>query len=84
MDDLKTLPIVFDDHDAWVTSVMFTKDDKYVVSGDKNGKIRKLPTDVKIMVEGYCGFLTRELTPNEWQNYVGTDIPYKPTKCINR
>jgi len=84
MDDLKTLPIVFDDHDAWVTSVMFTKDDKYVVSGDKNGKIRKLPTDVKTMVEGYCGFLSRELTQNEWLNYVGTDIPYKPTKCINR
>lgn len=84
MDDLKTLPIVFDDYGTWVTSVMFTKDDKYLISGDKDGKLRKLSTDAKTMMEDYCSFLTRDLTQNEWQNYVGTDTPYKPTKCINR
>ena len=84
MDDLKTLPIVFDDHETWVTSVMFTQDDKYVISGDKKGIIRKLPTGISTLIDGYCGFLSRDLTQSEWQNYVGTDIPYKPTKCVNR
>ena len=84
MGDLKTLPIVFDDHGAWVTSIMFTNDDKYIISGDKDGNVRKLPTNVKTLIDGYCGFLSRELTQSEWSNYVGTDIPYKPTKCINQ
>lgn len=84
MDDLKTLPIIFDDHGEWVTSIMFTKDDKYIISGDKTGNIRKHPTDVKTLVEGYCGFLSRELNQSEWNNYVGADIPYKPTKCTNQ
>ncbi|RPH30586.1 MAG: High-affnity carbon uptake protein Hat/HatR [Bacteroidales bacterium] len=83
MDDLKTLPIVFDDHGSWATSVIFTKDDKYIISGDKDGNMRKFPTQVKTLIEGYCGFLSRELNQSEWNNYVGTDIPYKPTKCSN-
>jgi len=84
MDDLKTLPIVFDDHGAWATAVAFTKDDKYIISGDKNGNLRKLPTDVTTLINDYCGYLTRDLTPSEWSNYVGTDITYKPTKCVKK
>ena len=84
MDDLNTLPIVFDDHETWVTSIMFTSDDKNVVSGDKNGKIRNLPTDINPLIAEYCGFLSRDLTQSEWQNYVGIDIPYNPAKCNNK
>ena len=84
MDDLNTLPIVFDDHETWVTSVMFSKDDKYLISGDKNGNIRMFPTEISLLVDGYCDFLSRDLTQSEWTNYVGIDIPYKPTKCANR
>ncbi|HCT30971.1 MAG TPA: High-affnity carbon uptake protein Hat/HatR [Bacteroidales bacterium] len=83
MDDLKTLPITFKDNSAWVTSVKFTDDDKFLFSGDKDGRIRMLPTSVTNLIEGYCGFLTRELTQSEWANYVGSDITYKPTKCKN-
>ena len=84
LDDLNTLPVVFDEHATWVTSVMFTKDNKYVISGDKIGNLRPLPTEIKTIIDDYCGFLTRDLTENEWQNYVGTDIEYKPTKCNNK
>jgi WD40 repeat protein len=82
MDDLNTLPIVFDDHATWVTSIMFTEDDKFVISGDKNGNVRKLPTEINSIIKDYCGFLSRDLSQSEWQSYVGIDIPYKPTKCI--
>jgi hypothetical protein len=84
MEDLKTLPIVFDDHGNWATSISFTKDNKYVISGDKDGNLRQLPTDVNTLIDSYCSYLTRELTQSEWNNYVGTDITYKPTKCVNR
>jgi WD40 repeat protein len=84
LDDLNTLPVVFDDHATWVTSIMFTGDSKYVISGDKSGNLRTLPTEITTIISDYCGFLTRDLTENEWQNYVGTDIDYKPTKCNNK
>lgn len=81
LDDLNTLPIVFDDHEAWVTSVRFSPDGQYLISGDRNGKIRLLPTDSKPIVSDYCKYLTRTFTNEEWQNYVGPDIPFKPIKC---
>jgi hypothetical protein len=81
LDDLNTLPIVFDDHESWVTSVMFTNDDQYIVSGGRNGKIRVYPVDVNTMESDYCNYITRELTQEEWNSYVGEDIPYNPKKC---
>lgn len=83
IDDLKTLPIIYKDDGAWVTTVKFTNDDMYLLSGNKDGKIRKFPTSVNTLIDEYCGFLNRELTQSEWANYVGSDIPYKPTKCKN-
>ncbi len=84
MDDLKTLPIKFDEYATWVTSVNFSPDGNYIISGDKDGNVRTLPTKIDIITDNYCSFLTRDLTEGEWQNYVGEDIPYEPTKCNNR
>jgi len=81
MDDLNTLPIVFDDHTTWVTSVVFSNDNKYIISGDKNGNIRRLPTDITTLIDACCNYLSRDLSQSEWQVYVGSDIPYKPFKC---
>jgi WD40 repeat protein len=81
MDNLNVLPVVFDDHGTWVTSIMFTRDNNFIYSGDKNGNIRQFPVGITGLVNDYCQFLTRDLTEGEWQNYVGTDIPYKPNKC---
>ncbi len=84
LDDLNTLPIVFDDHESWVTTVMFTNDDNNIVSGGRNGKIRVYPVNVNSMVTEYCNFLSRELAQDEWNSYVGEDIPYNPTKCSEK
>jgi hypothetical protein len=81
LDDLNTLPVVFDDHEMWVTAVRFSPNGEVVVSGDRNGNLRFLPTDVNNIIASYCPFLTRPFTNEEWQNYVGADIPYKPNKC---
>jgi WD40 repeat protein len=84
MNDLNTLPVRFDEHGTWVTSVGFSPDDAYVISGDKDGNLRTLPTKITSFIDEYCSYLTRDLTELEWQNYVGEDIPYEPTKCTNR
>lgn len=84
LDDLNTLPVVFDDYESWVTAVMFSGNGKEIISGGRNGRIRVYPVDIGSMIDQYCSFLTRELTPDEWNNYVGEDIPYNPHKCINQ
>jgi WD40 repeat protein len=81
MDDLNTLPIVFDDHAAWVTAIMFSIDNKYVISGARDGKLRRLPTQISTLIDACCNYLSRDLSQSEWQVYVGSDIPYKPFKC---
>ncbi len=81
LDDLNTLPIVFDDHDSWVTATIFSPDNKYVISGDKNGNIRLYPVEVELLVADFCPYLQRKLSVEEWKTYVGEDIPYSPEPC---
>ncbi|MFP4555851.1 MAG: hypothetical protein ACLFNU_03175 [Bacteroidales bacterium] len=81
LDDLNILPVVFDDHESWVTAIDFSRDGSYVISGGRNGKVMAFPTIVNSMVKEYCDHLTRSFTPEEWSSYVGEDIPFNPTKC---
>ena len=81
LDDLNTLPVVFDDHESWVITVMFTSDGNNIISGSRNGRIRVYPVEISSMVNQYCNFLSRVLSPEEWINYVAEDIPYNPKKC---
>lgn len=83
INDLNTLPVVINDSGAWITSAIFTKDDNFILTGDKIGDIRKYPVNAKVFVDEYCQYLTRTLTEEEWKNYVGEDIPYNPNKCNN-
>jgi hypothetical protein len=82
LEDLNSLPIVFDDHETWITSLAFTADNKHIISGDKNGNIKMYPVDVNTLLTDYCQFLTRTLSAEEWNNYVGVDIPYNPKQCL--
>ncbi len=83
LDDLNTLPVVFDDYESWVTTVMFTNDNRYAIAGGRYGRIRLYPVEVNSMANDYCNYLTRSLSQEEWINYVGEDIPYNPIKCNN-
>ncbi|MGE0077204.1 MAG: hypothetical protein AB7S48_05010 [Bacteroidales bacterium] len=81
VNDLNTLPIVLNDHSTWATFVIFSNDNQFVFTGDKVGNIRKYPLNINNLIEGYCDYLKRDLTEEEWKNYVGEDIAYKPSKC---
>ena len=81
VNDLNTLPIVLNDHSTWATFAIFSNDSQFVFTGDKVGNIRKYPLAVSNLIQGYCNYLKRNLTVEEWKNYVGEDIAYKPTKC---
>ncbi len=69
-------PILLDDHAAWVETVGFTPDSKWVLTGSRDRTIKIFPVSPDGMADRICEKLERsEMTDEEWKKYVGEDIP---------
>ena len=77
LDNPDDLPIVLEDHDDWVMSITYTPDGTTLLAGLKNGKLKHWPTRAKEMEQELKQKLTRELSQQEWEQYVGKEIPYE-------
>lgn len=77
LDDLQLAPITLPDHDSWISSVEFSNDGNYMVSGTYSGTINFYPVATEDWATDLCTYIDRELTQKEWNTYVGQDIPYK-------
>ena len=75
----RKLPLIFDDHDDWVFTATFTPDGTQVVTGSKDKFIRLWPIDHKALADRLCANLTRNMSPEEWKEFVGSKIPYQET-----
>ncbi len=82
LDRIFDLPIILDDHTEWVFTLDFHPDGGYLVTGSKDGIIRKWPLQPDEMAEELCTLLTRNMTSTEWIQYVGEDIEREET-CNN-
>ncbi|MGE0590341.1 MAG: High-affnity carbon uptake protein Hat/HatR [Cyclobacteriaceae bacterium] len=85
--NLKEQPIVLSDHD-WVWDVAFSPDDEQLIAGINSVKenigstdhpIHAWPTKIETMSDYLCGMVDRNLTKDEWDIYVGEDLPYEKT-----
>ena len=86
--DLKKQPIVLSDHD-WVWNLAFTPDDEQLIAGIQSVKETKIgqvdqtihawPTKIETMSGLLCGYLTRNISEDEWDIHVGSDLPYEVT-----
>jgi WD40 repeat protein len=82
-------PIVIDKHEAWVLSVAFSSDGRYLVSCSDVPENRSIDliyfwqSHASGMADQMCSKLTRNLTQREWETYVSYDIPYQKT-CPNK
>jgi WD40 repeat protein/energy-coupling factor transporter ATP-binding protein EcfA2 len=83
-------PMVLSDHD-WVWSVAFTPNDDQLMAGinsvkeeigKTNQTIHAWPTNINSMSDKLCGITKRNMTQEEWDLYVGKDLPYLKT-CEN-
>lgn len=72
------LPMVFQDNNGWVMSVAFTNDDSYVVAGTNKGTIKKWPTRPSMMRDELCSLVARDMTQDEWDQYVGENLKREP------
>jgi hypothetical protein len=61
--------------------IQFSPDGQLIVSGsydDKENLVSR-PAHVSKLATDICGSLTRNMTQDEWNTYVGRDIPLEKT-----
>jgi WD40 repeat protein len=73
------LPILMDNNNGYVWDIAFTKGSEFLIASCNNGEIRFWPTDPRYLAEKVCPKLTRNMTPEEWEIYVGNNIGYEST-----
>ena len=77
--NLSGRPVILQDLSTWVLSISFNDSGDKIYTGNKNNKIQIWETATIPMTEGLCSKLTRNLTLDEWSNYVAPDINYEKT-----
>lgn len=79
VNDPRKLPLVLDDHTDWVMSACFSPDGKRVISGSRDNYIRFWPVDHQELADRICTMVNRNLSKEEWVEYVGNSIEYTET-----
>ena len=79
VDKEEDLPILMDNNNMNVWDIAFAKGSDYLIASSNNGEIRVWPTNPKTLAEQICPKLTRNMTPEEWEAYVGNNIDYEST-----
>jgi WD40 repeat protein len=88
MNRLKEQPIVLSDHSDWVWSVAFTPDDEQLLASVHSSTetvkgiehtIHAWPTKIPVMSTILCDKVKRNINKDEWEIFVGDDLPYEST-----
>ena len=66
-------------HDGEVPAVAFSPNGQYVVSGSRDGTARVWWWRPEDLIAEACRRLPRNLTREEWRQYVGPEVPYHAT-----
>ncbi len=79
--DLSEPPLVFADNGGAVVSIRFSNDGQQIVSGTISVRqnLVSRPVNSSYMVSDICSLIPRNLTKEEWNLYVGRDIPHEMT-----
>jgi WD40 repeat protein/energy-coupling factor transporter ATP-binding protein EcfA2 len=84
LNNLENLPITMRDHNSFVWSISFSPAGNYLFSGDKDRTIHIWPTSLDIMADRICTKLERSLSIQEWDQFIGLDVPYEKTCLFNQ
>jgi WD40 repeat protein len=81
LDDLTEPPITLSDNEGFVMVIQFSPDGQLIVSGNYEGarNLVSRPTHVNNLVNDICTQISRNMTRDEWNTYVGKDIAIEET-----
>ena len=71
-----------DDHEDWVMTGCFDPSGKQIITGSRDEFVRTWPVEPEVLADRICELVSRNLTEEEWVEFVGADIPYEKT-CPN-
>ncbi|MCK4751647.1 MAG: hypothetical protein KAT15_31535, partial [Bacteroidales bacterium] len=78
--DLNTQPIVLTANAGFVFCIAFSPNGEHVLTGSTDeDRLVLSPTRTETMIENICNSVDRNFTEEEWNTYIGTDIPYEQT-----
>jgi WD40 repeat protein len=72
-------PIVLDGHNNRVISLFFDSGTGRLFSGSADKTVRTWVTDPETLFKVACDRLSRNLSPEEWERYIGDTIDYRIT-----
>ncbi|MGD0754291.1 MAG: WD40 repeat domain-containing protein [Bacteroidales bacterium] len=83
--DLTEPPVTLTDNEGFVLVMQFSPDGQIIVSGESEGSDNLIsrPSHADYLVHDICNMISRNMTQEEWNVYVGKDIPLEKT-CPNR
>jgi WD40 repeat protein len=73
----KLNPVVLPGHEGGVCSLAFAFKDRLLVSGGVDGTVRLSISSETVLQEMVHQQISRDLSPEEWAQYVGEDLPYE-------
>jgi hypothetical protein len=76
-------PVTISDNAGMISYIGYTTTGNSIVTASAAGTLVQRPAQVALMSGALCSNVTRNLTPEEWEAYVGNDIPYEKT-CDGR
>ncbi len=79
--DLTEPPVTFSDNDGFVLVMKFSPDGQMIVSGESGEQDNLVgrPTHADNLINNICSIVSRNMTHEEWNSYVGKDIPFEKT-----
>ena len=81
--DLTEPPVSLTDNDGFVLVMRFSPDGQMIISGESVGDNNLIgrPSHADYLVGDICKLVSRNMTQEEWNAYVGKDIPLEKT-CV--
>jgi WD40 repeat protein len=79
--DLSEPPVTIADNEGFVLVMKFSPDGQVIISGESGGEnnLIRRPAHVDYLVNDVCNLVSRNMTQEEWNIYVGKDIPLEKT-----
>jgi WD40 repeat protein len=74
----ETPPIILRGYESAVNSVVFSPDGQRLASGSDDGTIHIWIASTETLADMVCEKVRRNLTFDEWNQFIGADIPYEP------